>query len=676
MSLTGTRRLRRFGALPSAAVALLLALGWPAPAADDFALCDISSREPDEGIPACTRLLEPGREGVNIPAAYNNRGNAWVRKGMYDSAIDDFTAAIQRNPNYAEAYKNRGLAWKQNGDFDRAIADLNQALRLDRRSASAYNARGTALYDKGEYNRAIADFDQAVRLDADYVQAYNNRGIALHFRRQLDRAITDFEQVIRLRPNDTSGYNNRAGVLLDKGDIEGAIADFNAAIRIDPENWRNYSSRGEAWRLKQDFDRAMADHDEAIRRDPNAADAYNNRAIVWRDKGDLDRALADLDEAILISPRYDRGYANRGEIWRIKGRLEQSLADLNKAISLNPQSPVALALRGETLRQKGELDRALADFDEALRLVPDATFAYTGRGLTYESKGDLARARTDFETALKLPPETDAALAKPAQDTARTRLAAITAAEALRPALAADAPIPDPGRRVALVVGNSSYTRVPVLRNASSDADAVADALRKVGFQTVVAASDLTREKFVAALRDFEDEAEDADWAVIYFAGHGIEMGGMNYLVPTDARLRTDRDVQDEAVSLDRVLAATERAKKLRLVVLDACRDNPFVTQIRRTVATRSIGLGLGRIEPETGTLVVYAAKDGQVAMDGDDGHSPFAKALVKYVATPRLEINKLFRLVRDDVLASTKRQQEPFVYGSLPGEDFYFVTK
>jgi uncharacterized caspase-like protein len=231
-------------------------------------------------------------------------------------------------------------------------------------------------------------------------------------------------------------------------------------------------------------------------------------------------------------------------------------------------------------------------------------------------------------------------------------------------------------KRVALVIGNSDYAAVARLSNPRRDADAVAASLRRIGFRTVTLEADLSRDKLVRALRAFQDEAETADWAMIYYAGHGIEVGGVNYLVPIDARLKDDRDVQDEAVPLDRLLSAIEGAKKLRLVVLDACRDNPFVAQMRRSVGTRSIGRGLARIEPEGGTLVAYAAKHGQVALDGDGANSPFVGALVRHLQTPGLEINKLFRLVRDDVMAATGRKQEPFVYGSLPGEDFFFVQR
>ena len=236
-------------------------------------------------------------------------------------------------------------------------------------------------------------------------------------------------------------------------------------------------------------------------------------------------------------------------------------------------------------------------------------------------------------------------------------------------------------RRVALVVGNSAYRAVPALPNPNSDAQAVAAALRGVGFQVVGLKTDLGKEALVTALRDFAREAEQADWAVVYFAGHGIELGataglgGANFLIPVDAKLETDRDIEFETVPLGHVITAVEGAKKLRLVILDACRDNPFARQMKRTAASRSVGRGLGRIEPDGGVLVAYAAKHGEVALDGGGRNSPFVAALVNRLPTPGVEIGKLFRLVRDDVLAATDRKQEPFVYGSLPGDDFFFVA-
>jgi len=241
---------------------------------------------------------------------------------------------------------------------------------------------------------------------------------------------------------------------------------------------------------------------------------------------------------------------------------------------------------------------------------------------------------------------------------------------AVRPAPVIAAPSAE--TRVALVIGNGSYSNVGVLPNAKSDAELIAGAFRRNGFSTVSLNFDLAREKIVDALKAFAAEADRADWAVVYYAGHGIEIGGTNYLIPTDARLASDRDISFEAIALEQVLLEFEVSRKLRRVILDACGDNPFRT-MRRTMAVRSIGRGLARVEPEGATLVVYAARDGQVALDGGGSNSPFAEALAKHIETPGLEINLLFRRVRDDVLNLTGRKQEPFVYGSLPAAEFYF---
>ena len=140
----------------------------------------------------------------------------------------------------------------------------------------------------------------------------------------------------------------------------------------------------------------------------------------------------------------------------------------------------------------------------------------------------------------------------------------------------------------------------------------------------------------------------------------------MNYLIPVDARLKADLDVQDEAVPLDRVLQVLEPANKLRLVILDACRDNPFLPTMRRTVATRAVTRGLAQVEPSRpNTLIAFAAKAGSTADDGDGEHSPFTEALLKHIAVPGLDIRLALGRVRDDVIEKTKNAQEPFVYGS-----------
>ncbi len=230
-------------------------------------------------------------------------------------------------------------------------------------------------------------------------------------------------------------------------------------------------------------------------------------------------------------------------------------------------------------------------------------------------------------------------------------------------------------KRVALVLANSAYQNVAPLTNPVNDGTVMAATLKDAGFDVVDFRRDLPAAETRRALRDFADRARDADIAVVYYAGHGIEVDGANYLIPVDARLERDTDVYDEAFSLDRILIAIEPVRKLRLVILDACRDNPFAKSMKRTVASRAIGQGLAKVEPTSpNMLIAYSAKAGSTAADGDGKNSPFTIALSRHLTTPGLDVRRAFGFVRDDVLKSTGNRQEPFVYGSLGGDDVPLV--
>jgi len=229
------------------------------------------------------------------------------------------------------------------------------------------------------------------------------------------------------------------------------------------------------------------------------------------------------------------------------------------------------------------------------------------------------------------------------------------------------------GRRIALVIGNSRYTDAPRLNNPGTDGRAVAAALRRLGFAEVNEGYDLGHQQFREELKAFGDKVASADWAVVYFAGHGIQVNRTNYLIPSDAKLVRAAHVDDEAIALTYVLSKVEDARQLRLVILDACRANPFLPRMEQVAGWRSLGRGLGRVEPQRGVLVAYAARDGQLAEDGKGTHSPFTEALLEHIEEPNLEIGLLFRKVRDTVLRRTGQVQEPFVYGSLPSEGMYF---
>ena len=233
--------------------------------------------------------------------------------------------------------------------------------------------------------------------------------------------------------------------------------------------------------------------------------------------------------------------------------------------------------------------------------------------------------------------------------------------------------------RVALVFGMAAYQNVTALKNTVNDATALARTLEQIGFRVDVQ-MDATREETLAALDKFAFEAETADIALIYYAGHGVSVQGTTFLIPVDAKVIQARDIVAASVTMDQMLAAVDGARKMSVVILDSCRDNPFpdVIDLRDPEVAKGLTTGSGGLappSPERGTLVAYAARDGEVALDGTGANSPFNIALRDNMVKPNLEISLLFRQVRDEVLAATGNRQEPTVYGSLPGEPFYLTA-
>lgn len=231
------------------------------------------------------------------------------------------------------------------------------------------------------------------------------------------------------------------------------------------------------------------------------------------------------------------------------------------------------------------------------------------------------------------------------------------------------------GARVALVIGNANYTASSVARlaNPVNDASDVADTLTRLGF-SVTRLIDGRQDAMRRALRDFGRHADGADQAIVFFAGHGIEMGGENWLLPVDVEMRAEGDVQHEAVRLRDVMETVARARNLGLVILDACRDDPFRNRMQRSAGVqRSTSRGLARPEPpRSAVLVAYAAKEGSTAADGTGRNSPYTAALVRHMANTALEVADLFREVHDDVLDATRRQQQPAIYGQMGRQRVY----
>lgn len=234
-----------------------------------------------------------------------------------------------------------------------------------------------------------------------------------------------------------------------------------------------------------------------------------------------------------------------------------------------------------------------------------------------------------------------------------------------------------PETRVALVIGNSAYVHTAALPNPRADAAAMAAKLRGLGF-TVLDGYDRDHAQTRELLRRFADAAATADVALFYYAGHALQVDGQNYLLPVDAQLAKEADLKYETYRLDDLMQDLGQARKLRLAVIDACRDNPLGRRMARTMGTRSAAVRQGTAPvtpPVTDMLIAFATRAGEVAFDGDTGHSPYTAALLQHIGTPGLDVTRMFGKTRDAVLVSTHRKQEPYFYGSLGGETWSFAA-
>jgi tetratricopeptide (TPR) repeat protein len=565
-------------------------------------------------------------------------------------------AALWSAPSLAQSRAQLGpLCTTDTTPADQQIDACNKIIALkvfsDEKLATIHFWRAVGWNKKGNYTQVIADAGEAIRLHPS-VAAYNLRGSAYY----------------------------------DKGKDDIAISDFNDALRIGPPSGIIFHNRGNAWRSKGEYAKAIADYDQSIKLGPPSAFSWQNRGISKRALGDLDGALADINEAIRLDPTLPQPLTSRAVIWRAKGDLDRAIADTTEAIRLaKAKAPVNI-------------------------MTPPGSVlisAYSHRALAYEAKGDFDRARQDYAAALE--GKASDAGSKANQATAKVRLSLLSETLPPSPRTATAAPPPpvskaapaspagaaglspppaeeqrqradtgrETNRRVALVIGNGTYARVKPLPNPSNDARAMAKSLRDIGF-VVTEGTDLDRAAMQATIRDFLRDAARSQVAVVYYAGHGVQIDGRNYLVPVDLEFRAGSGMTDAMMDMDTIMAGLDDQVRTNILILDACRNNPMAPKLASAGPARDIEAGSGLAAPATlgagstlgaGTLIAFATAPGQVALDGEGANSPFSAALTRHIGTPGLEVQQMLTRVRAEVVAATKGKQVPWSNSSLLGE-------
>ena len=499
--------------------------------------------------------------------------------------------------------------------------------------------------------------------------------------------VVDFDKALEIDPKYVIAYVIRGHARYSKKDFEGAILDFNKALEIDPKHEQSLYQREVslaaqvATRLiKGHVDEASSDLNRDQRKTATPAAAAYNRGVAWANMGDNDKAIIEYTKVLEIEPENLNALYNRGLAWQSKGDHDSAIADYTKLLGINASDPDAFINRAVAWQNKGGYDQSIADFTKALEINPRDADAFRGRGLVWEKKREVEKALEDATKAARLDPD----LSDAKVDIDRYKAAVIGSS---RGALgwirlsqqqpAASSPTVVSTKRVALLIGNSRYRHAARLGTPENDIRLLKKTLNQIGFSSVSVRLDLTIDGFRKALQEFSKIAEAADVALLYYSGHALQVDGVNYVIPVDARIRTDRDIDAEAIDANKFMSALMGAKMLRVAVLDACRDNPFVKSMRRTRAPLSIGRGLSRMEARSGEIIAFAAQPGDIAFDGQGLLSPFAESfLQRLIETPPLDVRRIFDFVGEDVLAKTAGRQRPVASGSFPATEHYYFSR
>ena len=677
-------------------------------------------------------------DAINMAELYNARGLVWRDKADYEKALSDFDEAILRNPSYGHPYINRGDIWYLKKDFTKALADFNKALSIIPNAVGlAYRGRAWLALDDRE--RAFADFKEALRVSPNDIAALEGRGEAYEQSGDLAKARADYERALSISrgknpPSDWPAQGRARERLAGLTQLEAKAAEEKAR-RVQEANAAEEKARRiqqakaaeeEARRVQQAkaaeekarlVQQAKAAEEEARRvQEAKAAEEKARRVQEAKAAEEKARRIQQAKAAEEEARRVQQAKAAEEEARRIQQakaaeeearRVQQAKAAEEEARRIQQakaaeeearrvQEAKAAEEKARRIQQAKAAEEKARRIQEAkaaeeeARRVQEAKAAEEKARRVQEAKAAEEKARRIQEAKAAEEEARRVQEAKAAEEEARRVQEAKAAEEEARrvqeakaaeekarrvqEAKAAEEKARQPDfRRVALVIGNSDYAIAP-LDNPKNDADDVSAALQRLHFD-VAERKDITVRDFDQAMDTFEAKAKEADVALFFFSGHGIQIDRRGYLAPVDVNLESESSALRGLEAIQDVVSRIENAAKVSIIVLDACRNSPMQDHLRRIAMAKNRALfssqqGLPPV-PIVGsnTLIVYATVPGETAIDGEGRNSPFTAALLRHIETPGLEIELMFKHVTADVLKATGGKQQPERMSRLQNE-------
>jgi len=663
----------------------------------------------DSAISDATKAVSLNSRYAN---AYINRGNAWFAKEDFNKAAADYAQAIESDAKSAAAHFNYGLAYHRLGQYEKAIPSIDTAIRLEPGAADYWKTRGNAKYNLSRYQDSIEDYNKAIQLNPNFGYAHYDRGLSYEQLNEFRAALSDFRRAAELIPESDTWQQeakSRSGLMEDKlaslgssgsddnsnknGGVAAAsdwdscagnddskaisaCADIIAAGQEPPKNMAMaYSNKARAHYHKDEFDQAIDDASEAIRLNPNFTNAYLNRGNAWFGKEDFEKAADDYAKAIDTNKKNPDAHFNFGLAHHRMKNYEKAIGSFDTAISLDSKNADYFKTRGNAKYNLDRYNESVDDYDKAIQLNSNFGYAYYDRGLSYEQLGEFRPALENFRKAASLIPQSDTW-----QQEAESRVALMQdklggksvvveneKKEQVGTDDSANKDILDNKsslRKLALVIGNGNYRNATELPNPANDAAAMARMLSSIGFD-VIDGVDLDKRAMDIKVREFIDRVDSYDIALMFYAGHGISVAGKSYLLPVDVVLEKSSALEFEAVEADTLYGYMAGDNRTSIVLLDACRNNPFSRSFARSLgATRAALVGQGLASPNViggNILIGFATAPGDVAADGDGRNSPFTEALLKHMPEQGVEIEQVMKRVKAEVYNKTNGRQRPW---------------
>jgi tetratricopeptide (TPR) repeat protein len=596
----------------------------------------------------------------------------------------DYKNDIGHSKIIASIYFLSGAAKVEGGEHAQAILDYNMGIELDPKYFKAYKDRGNAKQVLRQWANAIADFDKAILLNSKDVATYRNRGLAKCSLQKQNEAIADFDKAIQLDAKNAETYRNRGVAKMEMGRSKEAIIDFDTAIQLEPSTGIYYIARGIAKKELPNYGEALIDLNAGIKLDSSKAEAYVERGVVNALLGLYEEAIRDLSQAIQMDSTVQGAYEARYLIYNGLGLYELALADFDK-LPTGKRNPIARANLvahlqvTDTIGPVITLDTTRGSVATGVQAIPVNQSLYKVRGTVTDPIGIQSitlngqavpltmssSSKGVFETTLSLVQGEQTCVLQ-AADTKGNESEIRWRVEYQ----------PMRFRGLALVIGNTNYENMQKLGHQPlNDARDIADSLQKVDFK-VIKVENRTKKQLEDTIREFASQLADYPVGLVFYAGHGFGIEGVNYFVPIECpKNMIYSDVKSKCVSTDWIQNKMKNAgifNKTNIIIVDACRDDGGLRNIRINDTTT-----WEKKMPLTGFLTCFGASLGQTASNGNGRNGLYTHFLLKHMLTPNLKIEDLFKRVRQELVELSEKDKKIKI--QIPEEqsqlmtDFYF---